>query len=557
MQLSILIPARNEQFLSRTVEDILKNIRGETEVIVVLDGEFAEPPIAQDPRVTIVYHPVSIGQRAATNEAARLARGKYVMKVDAHCAFDEGFDVKMIAEMQDDVTMVPTMRNLHVFDWVCEDGHRRYQGPAGPCLHHDDSAEAPCGKPTVQHIVWHAKKSPQSTSYCFDATPHFQYFGEFAKRPEGQGDVTETMSIQGSCFMMTRERYWALNICDETWGSWGSQGIEVAVKTWLSGGRVVCNKKTWYAHLFRTQDGFGFPYPQSGNQIANAKKRARELFEGRGFAKQERPLSWLLEKFWPVPGWTAADLEAIGGKVPANAPVVRSKKPTKGVIYYTNNKCPANIMQACQRQILRGMKSKHIVSASTLPIDFGTNIVKPHEDGWIDLFDKVLIALEAQTADIIYFCETDVLYHPSHFEYVPPRDDAYYYNVNVWKWWLEDDFCARVDDCKQLSGLVANRELLLKHFRERIRRIRAEGFDRGNGFEPGTRHIANGGYDNVEAFSFSSRLPNIDIRHESNATRSKRAPDEFRNQKYAKGWTESTIDNIEGWENIRDTLAAI
>lgn len=30
--------------------------------------------------------------RAATNYAARLASGRYFMKVDAHCAFDEGFD---------------------------------------------------------------------------------------------------------------------------------------------------------------------------------------------------------------------------------------------------------------------------------------------------------------------------------------------------------------------------------------------------------------------------------------------------------------------------------
>ena len=45
MDLSILIPARNEQFLKNTVEDILKNKRGNTEIIVGLDGEWADPPI--------------------------------------------------------------------------------------------------------------------------------------------------------------------------------------------------------------------------------------------------------------------------------------------------------------------------------------------------------------------------------------------------------------------------------------------------------------------------------------------------------------------------------
>jgi len=133
-ELSILIPSRNEMFLARTIEDLIENKRGKTEIIAVLDGEWAEPGIDDHPDVTVIYHSESIGQRAATNEAARLSRAKYVMKVDAHCAFDEGFDVKLLADMQDDWTMAPTMRNLHVFNWVCPDGHSRYQGRSGPCL---------------------------------------------------------------------------------------------------------------------------------------------------------------------------------------------------------------------------------------------------------------------------------------------------------------------------------------------------------------------------------------------------------------------------------------
>ena len=110
------------------------------------------------------------------------------------------------------------------------------------------------------------------------------------------------MSLQGSCFMMTREKYWELNICDEAFGSWGSQGIEVAVKTWLSGGKVMCNHKTWYAHMFRTkaQNGFGFPYPQSGKQIQSAKSKARDIFFNNKWDKAIHPLSWLIERFMPV-----------------------------------------------------------------------------------------------------------------------------------------------------------------------------------------------------------------------------------------------------------------
>lgn len=549
MDLSILIPARNERFLARTIRDILSNIESETEIIVVLDGALADPGIPQHPRVTVIYHPVSIGQRAATNEAARLARGKYVMKVDAHCAFDKGFDRKMIEAMQDDWTMVPVMRNLHAFDWVCPDGHRRYQGPSGPC--------ADCGKPTEMDIVWRPKDSPKSTSYLFDSEPHFQYFREFTKRPEYREQLktglTETMSLQGSCFMLTKERYFALNICDEEWGSWGSQGIEVAVKTWLSGGRVLVNHHTWYAHLFRTQGGdFGFPYKHTNNK--DHRRIAREVFFKNAWPLQKYPLHWLVEKFRPVPGWSEEALKALkeGHEVPNG----KRRKPVKGVVYYTHNRHPRKIMEECRAQLLRGIKAKHIVSVSAEPLEFGKNLVLPYDSrkGFLDLFDRILAGLEESTAEVIFLCEDDVLYHPKHFDFVPPRKDAFYYNVNVWKLRLEDGFCVRVDDCKQLSGLCAYRETLLAHFRERVRRVKAEGFTRGNGFEPGTRDLARGGYDDLPAFPYRAQFPNIDIRHDSNATANRWTKEEFRNAKYTEGWTESHIEKIEGWHNVLGTL---
>lgn len=297
MDLSILIPGRNEEWLSETVADLLKNIRGNTEIIVVLDGEVFPKELPNDPRITVIHNRVSVGQRAATNQACRLSNARYVMKVDAHCAFDEGFDVKMIEafkELGDDVTMVPIMRNLHVFDWVCEDGHKRYQGPSGPCTE--------CGKPTHKNVVWNPKKRPESASYRFDTELHFQYFNEYAGRKDTP--YSETMSLQGSAFMLSRAKYRELNICDEAFGSWGAQGTEVACKTWLSGGRCIVNHNTWYGHLFRTQGGdFSFPYKQDNDQVARARKLSQLLFLDNTWPLQKYPLSWLVDKFAPVPGW--------------------------------------------------------------------------------------------------------------------------------------------------------------------------------------------------------------------------------------------------------------
>lgn len=302
--LSIIIPSRNEIWLSKTIEDILEHKSPDTEIIVGLDGKHANPPIKDHKDVTILYVDEAIGQRAMTNQLAKLSRAKFIQKTDAHCSFSQGFDIeifKMFEKVGDNVTMAPIMRNLWAFDWVCPEGHRRYQGPDGPCK--------VCGKETVKDVLWISKKSPQSTTFLMDVDPHFQYFGQYKKRPEyiksiEENGYTESMILQGSCFIATREKYWELGLCDEDFGSWGSMGIEVACKTWLSGGRVLVNHNCWYAHLFRTQGGtFSFPYQQKESKVQDAKSFARDLFYNNKWDKQVRPLSWLIEKFKPIPSW--------------------------------------------------------------------------------------------------------------------------------------------------------------------------------------------------------------------------------------------------------------
>lgn len=535
MTLSILIPSRNEQFLARTVEDILANAEGDTEVICVLDGAWANPAIPQHPRVKVVYHPESIGQRAATNEAARLSKAKYVMKVDAHCAFDKGFDVKMMAEMQDNWTMVPIMRNLHVFDWLCKSGHRRYQGPSGPCTE--------CGKPTRQDVVWIAKSSPQSTAYCFDSTPHFQYHNEFKKRPEGQGELTETMSLQGSCFMVTRDKYWELELCDESFGSWGSQGIEVAVKTWLSGGRVVCNHKTWYAHMFRTQGGdFGFPYPQSGKQVEHAKSTARNLFFENKWPKQILSLSWLVEKFWPVPGWTDEDLAKLKA-----APVFRpTAKPTKGVLYYTDNRLDPDLMTLCQERLKASTNGHHVVSVSLKPLEFGENIVLDRERGYLTMFEQILAGLEALDTDIIFFCEHDVLYAPGYFDFTPPDRNKVFYNLNVWQYRVSDGHAVYYD-AKRTSQLCGYRDVLIEHYRKRVEIVKRQGFSRRMGFEPGSHNRAER-VDDLKSATWVAERPNVDIKHGNNLTEARWSPEQFRDQRNCQNWQEA--DELPYWGRL-------
>jgi len=312
-ELSILIPARNEEFLARTIEDILSNIEVDTEVIVTLDGQWADPPVVDNDRVNLIYVSQSVGQRAATDLACKLSKAKYVMKVDAHCAFDKGFDRKMIEAFEktgDNVTMLPIMRNLWIFDWKCYHCGKRWYQDNKP-----DKCDS-CGKADKirRKMLWFAKPNPRSTSYCFDSEPKFGYFEDYKHRPEYEKDkkekgLTQSMSIQGSCFMTTREKYWELDLGGEKLGNWGGQGIQIACATWLSGGEVLVNHNTWYAHLFRTKAKFGFPWSASGRDQQRVKKNVRDLFWVKGHPKQIRPVSWLIDKFYPVPGWSDEDIK--------------------------------------------------------------------------------------------------------------------------------------------------------------------------------------------------------------------------------------------------------
>jgi hypothetical protein len=543
--LAILIPSRNEMFLARTIQDILEHSEADTEILAGLDGAWAEPPIEDHPRVTLLHVSESIGQRAMTNQLCRLTTAKYVMKTDAHCAFDQGFDRKLLDKMQDDITMVPIMRNLWAFNWVCPNGHTRYQGPSGPC--------AECGAPTEMDVVWIPKRNPQSTAYRFDSTMHFQYWNEFGKRQTG--DLTETLSIQGSCFMVTRERYWALDLCSEAFHSWGQQGVEVACKTWLSGGRVLVNRTTWYSHLFRTQGGdFSFPYELPQREVDENRELSRVLFQRDGWPGAIHPFQWLIDKFQP-PDWvtTPVPAEPSAVKVEAKAaPAVAGEvEPTKGILFYTDNALNMRLARLCRATIAAA--GLPITSVTLKPTNFGRNIVLAEERGYRTLFRQIEIGLAAMTEDIVYFCEHDDLYHSAHFEFTPPDDKTFYYNGNWWQVRLSDGLAVHYD-LTPLAGLVAYREPLLTHFRERNALIAEKGFGYWMGFEPMTHGRVK--WQNWYGFEvFQPNTPNVDLAHRGNLTTKRFTQERFIRK--PKFWDVADSAHVPGWPQLAALLAPL
>jgi hypothetical protein len=627
--LSVIIPARNEEFTARTTQSVFENIEANTEVILICDGSWPVPSVDDYPKLDILYYGKSIGQRAAINRAASISRAKFVMKLDAHCVVGPGFDRILMEHYEPDWTVVPRLYNLHAFDWQCTACRGRiYQGPyPKACVFCVSCAESSfaskkhrgsggtfesrrfrqdekcCDRPLrcpgteFEKIVVFEPKDGQNgrpnrknDHMGFDNNLKFQYWGALGLKPEivAQGPISDTMSLLGACRFMSRERFWELGGMDEGHGSWGQEGTEIACKAWLSGGRLVTNTHTWFSHMFRTQDGFSFPYSNPGVDAARAY--SRKLWRQCRWNKAIMPLSAMVQRFYdinqgPFLGWTEAEIEKLKKEergsgsslaVPAVASAPAVKSLTKGVVYYTENRCPEPLFSTVQNQIKRCVNGNQVVSVSLAPIPFGENVVlnrdnccggnpvshRCAERGILTMFKEILAGLEASTADVVFFCEHDVLYHPSHFEFTPPRRDIFYYNENVYKIDTSDGK-ALFYYAKQTAELCAYRALLLEHYQKRIAKIEQnardmiargepvhrDGFSQHMGYEPGC-HMPPRGVDNYGAERWMSRYPNLDVRHGKNLTASRWEQTQFRNQKSCQGW--SFVETVPGWGVVKN-----
>jgi hypothetical protein len=229
----------------------------------------------------------------------------------------------------------------------------------------------------------------------------------------------------------------------------------------------------------------------------------------------------------------------------------------KAIIYYTENRLDEKIAQPVREQLLKiGLP---IISVSLKPLDFGQNIVLDLEPCYPTMVRQIIAGLEASTAKYVFFCEHDVLYHPSHFHFTPSRDDIYYYNLNNLRWDYPRDRLISYEGLTSLSQMCANRELLLKHYGRRLKKIEENGLEkikskepawaRAWGYEPGTKKPRNGGFSYEESERWTSEYPNIDIRHDKTFSNPKVSLNQFKHQ--PSGWKEITIDQVPIW-NLKE-----
>lgn len=282
--LSVIIASRVDQYLQKTVDDLLEKAEGEIEIIVILDGYWPSPLLKDDPRVRIVHQGTihnNRGMRAAINTGMALAKGEYVMKCDEHTLWDKGFDVKLKADCEDNWCVIPRRYRLDAEKWeVIEDG-----------------------RPPVDYMFL---AYPYERPYDRTCGLH----GALWNRPE-RNDILidDTMSWQGSAWFM-KKSYWEElfpeGLDDVNYGSFTQEAQEIGNKVWLTGGRLVVNKKTWYAHLHKGKSGkgYGFSREQYKNHMTNMEKGRLYCIDYWMNTKEFKyDFDWLLEKFSPVPTW--------------------------------------------------------------------------------------------------------------------------------------------------------------------------------------------------------------------------------------------------------------
>jgi glycosyltransferase involved in cell wall biosynthesis len=285
-KLSVLIPSRNEKYLFPTIRDCFAKSGGDTEVVVTLDGYWPEgwkEMTETYSNLHTVHHGEARGLRPAINSgaASAISRGaEYLFKLDAHCLLDEGFDIKLLADIEPNWIVVPRRKRLDPDAWAVTETHKPdidYHYLSFP----DDPSDF--GGPGLNGKVWEERARE--------------------RRDKPEFDIDDELSSQGSAWCMASSYFQFLELMDtESYGPFWNEAQELFLKCWLSGGRGVINKKTFYAHLHKgTKHGRGYRLPEQWLQ-QGASYTKRWIYND-AWAKQTLPFEWLIDHFWPVPGW--------------------------------------------------------------------------------------------------------------------------------------------------------------------------------------------------------------------------------------------------------------
>ena len=225
IKLSVILPSYKDKYLIPTIQSLLDNsqLGEQLEVIAVLDG-YWRADIPADPRVRVVHLGANRGMRGAINSGVAVARGEFIARSDEHIMFSPGYD-KVLTDCCGPKDIVT--------------GRRYFLNPETWSIM-EEKGYIDCEKLTIQDVGNGIRKFAG------------QNWKSRAEKYKDE-DIIEAQAMQGSFWVMPR-KHWETTIVEldtKGYGPLYGDSHEVVFKTWKVGGRLLYNKKMWYAHKFR------------------------------------------------------------------------------------------------------------------------------------------------------------------------------------------------------------------------------------------------------------------------------------------------------------------
>lgn len=224
--LSVVIPSYKDPYHEKTVQSLLENSElGESlEIVSVWDGYYPTWEIKDDHRRTFVHLGKNRGMRGAINAGVAVAKGKFFMRLDEHCTFEKGYDKILTDACKENEVMTATRYFLDPEKWEVMDL---------PPVYHE--------RLDIVNVSEGVRK--------FHGKP-------WKERDEKMKDVpiSETEAMQGSMWIAHREFFLKTvgELQTEGYGPLIQDSVEVTMKYWKVGGKLMLNKNTWFAHKHRS-----------------------------------------------------------------------------------------------------------------------------------------------------------------------------------------------------------------------------------------------------------------------------------------------------------------
>jgi len=192
--------------------------------VVVLDGYDPKKPIVTDSQVRVVRHAKNLGMREAINTGVQASRYPHIMRLDEHCMVGPGFDRLLLEHIEDNWVVTTRRYFLDPVRWeVMGDKFIDYEKLL--------IITKPSGRMKFSAVEW---------------------WGRSRERRDIL--IDEDMAFQGSAWCMSR-KWWdsvIVRLDSEGYGTLYQDTTEMLFKTWAAGGKLMLNKKTFYAHKHRS-----------------------------------------------------------------------------------------------------------------------------------------------------------------------------------------------------------------------------------------------------------------------------------------------------------------